>query len=155
MRLYKRQRLVLALVALLLLGGATTLVLTAMGESIAYFATPTEVSERQVEPGRRLRIGGLVVDGSVVRGADGTVQFRLTDTNAEVPVAYKGLLPDLFREGQGIVAQGAVDGGGVFMADEVLAKHDERYMPKEVADSLKAQGVWNEGQIEASKGSGS
>ena len=108
MRLYKRQRLVLALVALLLLGGATTLVLTAMGESIAYFATPTEVSERQVEPGRRLRIGGLVVDGSVVRGADGTVQFRLTDTNAEVPVAYKGLLPDLFREGQGIVAQGAV-----------------------------------------------
>ena len=155
MRLYKRQRLVLAVVALLLLGGATTLVLTAMGESIAYFATPTEVSERRVEPGRRLRIGGLVVDGSVVRGADGTVRFRLTDTNAEVPVAYKGLLPDLFREGQGIVAQGAVDGGGVFTADEVLAKHDERYMPKEVADSLKAQGVWNDGQGEGAKGSGS
>lgn len=146
MRLYKRQRLVLVLVVLLLLGGASALVLTAMSESIAYFATPTQISERQVESGRRLRVGGLVVEGSVVRGDDGSVRFKLTDTASEVEVAYAGLLPDLFREGQGIVAQGMLSPAGLFTADEVLAKHDERYMPKEVADALKAQGVWNEGE---------
>ena len=102
----------------------------------------------------RLRVGGLVVPGSIQRGGDGEVRFRLTDTKSEVPVAYKGLLPDLFREGQGIVAQGSIDAGGTFAADEVLAKHDERYMPKEVADALKAQGVWNEGDVTTAKGEG-
>ena len=97
-------------------------------------------------PGSRVRMGGLVEAGSLVKGTDGSVKFVVTDGNASVPVAYTGILPDLFREGQGVVTEGSVGKDGVFAADTVLAKHDERYMPKEVVDALKAQGVWEEGQ---------
>ncbi len=146
MRLRKRQRLVLVAALLVLLGGATGLVLLAFSDSIAFFVTPTEIATGRVDPGQRFRLGGVVVPGSVERtGADGTVSFALTDQVHEVRVRYRGLLPDLFREGQGIVAQGQIEGDGVFVASEVLAKHDEKYMPPEVANALKAAGRWREG----------
>ena len=145
MRLRKRQRLVLVIVALVLLGGAGGLVLFALSDSVAFFVTPSDIATGRVEADKRFRLGGLVVDGSVER-RDGTVQFRLTDQANEVPVRYRGILPDLFREGQGIVAQGVLGEDGVFAASEVLAKHDESYMPREVADALKEAGVWQHGQ---------
>ncbi len=144
MRFRKRQRLVLLVVAMLLLSGATALVLASLQDSIAFFATPSELAARDVEPGKTFRIGGLVVEGSIEREADGTVRFAITDTAEEVPVVYRGMLPDLFREGQGVVALGKLDERGVFVASEVLAKHDERYMPKEVSDALKEAGYWEE-----------
>ena len=124
-----------------LLAAATALVLTALEDGITFFSTPTEIATGAVEDGRRLRVGGLVEAGSVVRGEGGTVAFRVTDQVNTVPVTYVGLLPDLFREGQGVVAEGRL-AGGVFEADAVLARHDETYMPKEVADALKASGQW-------------
>ncbi len=145
MRLHKRQRLILVALALLLVGSATALVLAALGDSISFFVTPSEIATRKVEEGRRFRIGGLVVAGSVERGSGHEVSFALTDTAAEVKVVYAGILPDLFREGQGIVAQGMLRPDGVFAADEVLAKHDESYMPKEVAEAVKRAGFWQEG----------
>jgi cytochrome c-type biogenesis protein CcmE len=144
MRLRKQQRLVLVILALVLLGGATGLVLLALQDKVTFFVTPSQVVEHRLEPGRRFRLGGLVVDGSTKRDADGTVRFTITDTAQAVPVAYKGLLPDLFRDGQGVVTQGVLGADGVFEASEVLAKHDENYMPKEVADALKQAGYWNE-----------
>jgi cytochrome c-type biogenesis protein CcmE len=147
MRLRQRQRLILVVVLLVLLGGATGLVVLAFSDSIAFFVTPTDIATGRVDVGQRFRIGGLVVPGSVDRAAaDGTVNFALTDKAHEVRVRYRGLLPDLFREGQGIVAQGRIDGDGVFVASEVLAKHDEKYMPPEVANALKAAGRWREGE---------
>ena len=149
MRLRKQQRLMLAAVALLLLGGASALVLSALSDSVAFFVTPSDIATGKVDADKRFRLGGLVVDGSVERGAeDGLVQFRLTDQAHEVPVRYQGILPDLFREGQGIVAQGVLGNDGVFTASEVLAKHDENYMPPEVADALKQAGVWQHGGAE-------
>jgi cytochrome c-type biogenesis protein CcmE len=145
MRLRKQQRLVLVIVALALLGGASGLVLFALSDSVAFFVTPSDIAAGKVEADRRFRLGGLVVDGSVER-QDGTVRFRLTDQQSEVPVTYRGILPDLFREGQGIVAQGVLDANGVFSASEVLAKHDENYMPAEVAEALKRAGVWRHGE---------
>jgi cytochrome c-type biogenesis protein CcmE len=145
MRLRKRQRLVLVIVALVLLGGAGGLVLFALSDSVAFFVTPSDIATGRVEADKRFRLGGLVVDGSVER-RDGTVQFRLTDQANEVPVRYRGILPDLFREGQGIVAQGVLGEDGVFAASEVLAKHDESYMPPEVAEALKQAGVWRQGE---------
>lgn len=142
MRLRKRQRLILVLLVLLLVGGATALVLAALQDSIAFFVTPSQLAQGQVEPGRRLRIGGLVEAGSIERQPDGTVHFRITDTAAHVAVTYRGILPDLFREGQGVVVLGTLAADGSFLASEVLAKHDERYMPKEVADALKQAGYW-------------
>jgi cytochrome c-type biogenesis protein CcmE len=142
MRLRKQQRLALVLVALLLVGGSAALVLAALQDNVAFFVTPTDISTGKVEDGKRMRIGGLVVEGSVNRGTGAEVDFRLTDTANEVKVVYAGILPDLFREGQGIVAQGTLGPDGTFVADEVLAKHDENYMPKEVADALKEAGVW-------------
>jgi cytochrome c-type biogenesis protein CcmE len=142
-RLRKRQRLVLLVVALLLLGGASTLVLLAISDSVAFFASPTDIAAGKVDPDKRFRLGGLVVEGSVKRGGeDGLVTFALSDQANVVQVRYRGLLPDLFREGQGIVAQGVLGQDGVFVASEVLAKHDETYMPPEVADALKKAGVW-------------
>jgi cytochrome c-type biogenesis protein CcmE len=138
--------MILVIVAVLLLGGATLLVMTALSDSVAFFATPSDIAEGKVEPDKNFRIGGLVVDGSVGRGDDGIVTFALTDQAHEVKVSYQGILPDLFREGQGIVAQGRVGSDGVFVASEVLAKHDENYMPAEVADALKEAGVWNDGE---------
>jgi cytochrome c-type biogenesis protein CcmE len=142
MRFRKRQRLVLVIVALLLLGGATALVLAAFNDNIAFFVSPSDIAAGKVEAGRRFRIGGLVVEGSVARGSGHEVHFALTDMAHQVQVVYGGLLPDLFREGQGIVAQGTLRADGVFEASEVLAKHDETYMPREVADALKKSGHW-------------
>ena len=144
MRLRKKQRLMVLLLALLLVGGATGLVLAALQDKVAFFVTPTEIALRQVEPGKRFRIGGLVAQGSIRRDADGGVRFALTDTAHAVQIVYKGLLPDLFREQQGIVAQGTLRADGSFEAAEVLAKHDENYMPKEVADALKQAGYWQQ-----------
>jgi len=138
----KQRRLSLIGGALAVLAVALALVLFALKDSIVFFNSPTEVVEKQVKPGQRIRIGGLVKEGSVSRGNNLAVRFEVTDGKSSVSVAYRGLLPDLFREGQGVVAEGALDPGGVFEADSVLAKHDEKYMPKEVADALKKQGHW-------------
>jgi cytochrome c-type biogenesis protein CcmE len=140
----RQRRLVLIGSGLAVLGLAAALVLSALKDSIVFFNSPTDVVEKHVMPGTRIRLGGLVVSGSVVRNANLAVQFQVTDGSRTVPVAYQGLLPDLFREGQGVVTEGALDQGGVFRADTVLAKHDENYMPKEVADSLKKQGHWKD-----------
>ena len=144
MRLRKQQRLALVLVALLLVGGSAALVLAALEDNVAFFVTPSDISTGKVEDGKRMRIGGLVVEGSANRGTGPEVDFRLTDTVNEVKVVYAGILPDLFREGQGVVAAGRFGPGGGFVADEVLAKHDERYMPKEVVEALKKSGRWQE-----------
>jgi cytochrome c-type biogenesis protein CcmE len=130
--------------ALGVLALAVALVLSALKDSIVFFHSPTEVVEKHVKPGTRMRIGGLVKEGSVSRGEGLAVRFEVTDGKRTVPVAYQGLLPDLFREGQGVVAEGALDSAGTFRADSVLAKHDETYMPKDVADALKKQGHWKD-----------
>jgi cytochrome c-type biogenesis protein CcmE len=140
----KQRRLVLIGAALGVLGLATALVLVALKDSIVFFNSPTDVVEKQIAPGARIRLGGLVQPGSIVRSDQINVRFEVTDGNKSIPVAYAGILPDLFREGQGVVAEGALDGAGLFRADTVLAKHDETYMPKEVADALKKQGHWRE-----------
>ena len=126
------------------LAAAVLLVLFAMKDSIVFFNSPTDLTEKHFAPGARIRLGGLVETGSVVRGDNLSVRFEVTDGNHAIAVTYQGILPDLFREGQGIVAEGALDGAGVFRADNVLAKHDENYMPKEVADALKKQGHWQD-----------
>ena len=125
------------------LAGAAALILTALEDNIVFFRTPTEVATGDAPIDRRFRIGGIVVEDSVIRRADGlTVEFRVTDLAHTLPVAYRGILPDLFREGQGVVAEGALDAGGVFRARRLLAKHDETYMPPEVAEALKRSGRW-------------
>jgi cytochrome c-type biogenesis protein CcmE len=139
----KTRRLYLIGALLLALGTAAALVLTAFEDNIVFFYTPSDLTERDVPEGRRFRLGGLVEEGSVSRAADGiTITFRVTDTDKSVPVSFRGLLPDLFREGQGVVTEGSLDASGTFIATEVLAKHDENYMPKEVADALKEKGQW-------------
>jgi cytochrome c-type biogenesis protein CcmE len=120
------------------------LILFAMKDSIVFFNSPTDVVEKHIAPGTRIRLGGLVAPGSLSRGEALVVRFEVTDGNRAIPVTYQGILPDLFREGQGVVAEGALDGSGVFKADNVLAKHDETYMPKDVADALKKQGHWKD-----------
>ena len=140
----KQRRMTLIGSALVVLGLAAALVLTALNDSIVFFNSPTDVAEKPPKPGERFRLGGLVKTGSVMRGEDLAVRFELTDNNRAITVAYQGILPDLFREGQGVVTEGILDGSGVFRADTVLAKHDENYMPKEVADSLKKQGHWKD-----------
>ncbi|OKO85326.1 cytochrome c maturation protein CcmE [Bradyrhizobium sp. AS23.2] len=121
---------------------AIGLILFALRDSIVFFYGPTEMAERAPPRGTHLRIGGLVKRGSLTRDGSPTVVFAVTDLKHDVKVSYTGLLPDLFREGQGVVAEGTVEGPGLFHADTVLAKHDERYMPKDVADKLKQQGAW-------------
>ena len=138
----KQRRGVLIGTCLAVLGVAVGLVLFALRDSIVFFYTPSEVAEKHLETGQRFRLGGLVEDGSVKRGEGTTVSFVITDKRATLPVTYTGVLPDLFREGQGVVAEGMLTAGGVFHADSVLAKHDENYMPPEVAKKLKEQGVW-------------
>lgn len=127
--------------AVVILSIAVGLVAFAMRDTIVFFYAPSDLAEKSVEPGQRIRLGGLVADGSVVRGDDARVSFTVTDTLKSVPVTFRGILPDLFREGQGVVTEGRLNAAGTFEADTVLAKHDENYMPKEVADSLKARGV--------------
>lgn len=125
------------------IGIAVILVLFALQEQIVYFHSPTDIIENKVGPGDRIRLGGLVAENSVVRGQGTQVHFAVTDTTNTVKITYAGILPDLFREGQGVVVEGAFQQGEpMFVADTVLAKHDETYMPKEVADSLKEQGHW-------------
>lgn len=141
----KKRRLTLIACALSVVGVAVGLSLYALRDSIVFFYGPSEYAQKAPAPGTRLRIGGLVESGSFKREEGQTVRFAVTDTKHDVKVIYTGLLPDLFREGQGAVVEGTVGPDGVFHADSVLAKHDERYMPKEVADALKKSGRWNEG----------
>jgi cytochrome c-type biogenesis protein CcmE len=140
----KQRRGVLIGTCLAVLGLAVGLVLYAMRDSIVFFYSPSDIAERSIEPGQRFRLGGLVEMGSVVRGQGTTIRFVVTDGAKTLPVTFTGVLPDLFREGQGVVAEGLLDADGVFRADNVLAKHDENYMPPEVAAKLKEQGVWRD-----------
>ncbi|NBC33746.1 MAG: cytochrome c maturation protein CcmE [Alphaproteobacteria bacterium] len=134
----KRQRLTLVGLILLGVGAATALTLTAFEDNILFFYSPSDVDERGVEPGRRIRLGGVVAEDSVGEHRDGvSVRFTVTDWEREIDVVYAGLLPDLFRECQGVVAEGTLGADGIFVADQVLAKHDENYMPPEVAESLQ------------------
>lgn len=141
----KQRRLTLIASAGAVLALALGLVLFALRDSITFFYGPTELAEKGIQPGTRLRLGGLVEAGTVVRGQGQTVTFAVTDTKKSVSVTYTGLLPDLFREGQGVITEGVLEAGNRFRADSVLAKHDETYMPREVADSLKKQGLWQPG----------
>lgn len=142
----KNQRIAMIVGGLAFLGIAAGLVLTAFEDSVVFFFSPTDLRAEPVDPQRRIRVGGLVESGSVEKGpADAEVRFKVTDGNTSLTIRYVGILPDLFREGQGIVAQGRMQ-SAVFQADEVLAKHDETYMPKEVADALKKQGHWKDGE---------
>jgi cytochrome c-type biogenesis protein CcmE len=140
----KQRRLMMIGGAGVVLVVAVGLVLNALRGSIVFFSTPKMVVEQNIEAGKRFRLGGVVEPGSLKRGDNLAVSFKVADGDATVPVAFKGILPDLFREGQGVVAEGALDKAGVFTADTVLAKHDETYMPKEVADALKKQGHWKD-----------
>lgn len=138
----KQRRASLIGLAVAVLGLAVFLVVYALRDTIVFFHTPKEVVEKQVPPGKRIRLGGLVAEGSLKRGTGLSVEFAITDTAKTIAVSYTGILPDLFREGQGVVAEGKLDASGRFQADYVLAKHDENYMPPEVAKSLKEQGLW-------------
>jgi len=139
----KQKRLSVILAGLVFLGAATGLTFYALGQKASYFYMPADLAAANVAPGQRIRLGGLVEKGTIVRG-QGTVAFAVTDGEKSVKVTYTGILPDLFREEQGVITEGTFDANGTFVADSVLAKHDERYMPKEVADGLKAKGVWQE-----------
>ncbi|MDF2781154.1 MAG: ccmE, partial [Geminicoccaceae bacterium] len=141
----KRRRLIALAAGLVALGAAAALALTALNDTLVFFYSPSEIAAKDLAPGRTFRLGGLVEEGSLQTGTDGTVSFRVTDLQQTVPVSFKGVLPDLFREGQGVVAQGSLGPDGTFTASEVLAKHDENYMPPEVADALKKTGRWQEG----------
>ena len=145
----KRKRLWLLLGSLATLGVAATLVLTALNDNIVFFYSPSQLAGKKLSPssnleGRHFRLGGLVEQGSVKKDGQ-LVRFKVTDLQQTVDVVYRGLLPDLFREGQGVIAEGSLGADGVFTAREVLAKHDENYMPPEVARALKESGRWNEG----------
>ena len=140
----KQRRLTLIGGALGVLALAVVLMLNAFRDSIVFFNSPSDVAEKHIAPGTRIRLGGLVKVGSVVRDNDLKIRFDVTDGSREIAVAYQGGLPDLFREGQGVVAEGALDNSGLFTADTILAKHDETYMPKEVAEALKKSGHWKD-----------
>ncbi|MFT3672668.1 cytochrome c maturation protein CcmE [Aestuariivirga sp.] len=142
----KQTRTAVILASLAILGIAAGLILYAIRDTIVFFYTPSEIAEKAVQPGTRLRLGGLVEKGTFVQGQNAMYSFAVTDTLKSMKVTYKGQLPDLFREGQGVVAEGTLQGDGSMVADTVLAKHDEKYMPKDVADKLKEKGVWQEGQ---------
>jgi len=138
----KQNRTLLIAGGLCVLGIAVGLVLFALRGTIVFFHTPSDVIEKKIAAGQRIRLGGIVQEGSFAKVAGGEIRFAVTDTLQTVKVRYKGVLPDLFREGQGVVAEGKLDGAGLFEADSVLAKHDETYMPPEVAKALKEKGVW-------------
>jgi cytochrome c-type biogenesis protein CcmE len=141
----KQRRLILIGGSLGVLAIAAALVLSALKDSIVFFNSPTDVAEKHLGPGTRIRVGGLVKPGSLKRGDNLNIRFAVTDGNHDIAVRYQGIVPDLFREGQGVVAEGKIEPDGSFVADTVLAKHDERYMPKEVVDALKKSGRWQEG----------
>jgi cytochrome c-type biogenesis protein CcmE len=139
----KRRRLWLLVASLSVLGAAAALVLTALNDNLVFFYSPSQVAEKGIAPDRRFRLGGLVEAGSVQKNGE-EVRFTVTDTQSTVAVVYRGLLPDLFREGQGVIAEGTLRADGVFVAREVLAKHDENYMPPEVAKAIKEAGQWKD-----------
>jgi len=148
----KRRRLVFVLSGLTALGLAALLILSALEENLVFFYSPSDLQTKTIGAEERIRIGGLVEEGSLTRSSDGLeVNFRVTDLRTSLAVRYRGLLPDLFREGQGIVAEGHLQADGVFLASEVLAKHDETYMPPEVARALKKSGHWQEDPPEESE----
>jgi len=145
----KRCRLYIVVAALLVFGSATALVLAALDDSLDLFQSPSQIMAAPPAPERGIRLGGLVEEGTVLRAGDGlSVTFRITDGAQSVPVAYKGILPDLFREGQGVITVGNMQSDGTFMAREVLAKHDENYLPREVVDALKESGQWQRGRAQ-------
>ena len=141
----KRRRLYFAAAILLATGGATWLILGALKNNVIFFRSPTDVAQLKVRPGVTFRIGGLVAEHSVTHGAGAEVRFVITDKRGTVPVVFRGVLPALFREGQGVVATGSLDRNGTFEATDILAKHDEKYMPPEVVDALKKSGEWQKG----------
>jgi len=140
----KQRRLVLISTSLGVIAIAAALILSALRDAIVFFNSPTDVAEKHISSGSRIRVGGLVKPGSVERGDNLRISFDVTDGKYDVPVRYQGIVPDLFREGQGVVAEGKLEQGGTLVADTVLAKHDERYMPREVVDALKKSGRWEE-----------
>jgi cytochrome c-type biogenesis protein CcmE len=142
----KQKRLSLIALAGVTLALAMGLILYALNDKIVFFYSPSDLAQQSIASGKRVRIGGLVENGSVKKNSDRTVDFRITDTTQSLAVRYSGTLPDLFREGQGVVAEGIYQGSEGLIADTVLAKHDERYMPREVTDALKKQGVWQGGK---------
>ncbi|HTQ83022.1 MAG TPA: cytochrome c maturation protein CcmE [Pseudolabrys sp.] len=144
----KQRRLTLIGGSVAVLAVAVGLMLYALSGSIVFFNSPTDIAEKHPSPATRIRLGGLVKPGSIERGTDLRIRFEVTDGKSDIPVRYQGVVPDLFREGQGVVAEGTLDAGGVFDADTVLAKHDERYMPKEVVEALKKSGRWEEGSAD-------
>jgi len=150
----KQRRLTMIAAGLAVLALAVGLVLNALRDSIVFFNSPSDVIEKQMAAGTRIRLGGVVKDGSLVRGDNMQVRFIVTDGANDVSVSYQGIVPDLFREGQGVVAEGRIEPGHTFRADSVLAKHDENYMPREVADALKKAGRWKEGEAAAATSAG-
>ena len=140
------RRLSLIAAALAVVGAAAGIALYALSDSIVFFYSPSEIVQKAVQPGARLRVGGLVKADSLIKLSGENVAFVVTDGANEVTVAYQGLLPDLFREGQGVVAEGVLEAPGQMRAETILAKHDERYMPREVVEALKKQGRWQEGE---------
>jgi len=140
----KQRRLILIGSSLGVLAFAVALILGSLRESIVFFNSPTDIAERKAPPGTRVRLGGMVKAGSLERGDNLQARFEVTDGNSAIPVNYRGILPDLFREGQGVIAEGKIESDGIFKADTVLAKHDENYMPREVVETLKKQGHWQE-----------
>ncbi len=141
----RRRRGILIAGALAVLAVAVGLVLMALRDSIVFFHMPSDLTAKAIPEGQRIRLGGLVATGSVKRGQGAEVEFAITDTAEQVTVRYRGILPDLFREGQGVVTEGRLEAGRIFRADTVLAKHDETYMPPEVAKALKEKGLWQHG----------
>lgn len=142
----KQRRATLIATGVAILAAAVGLVLFALEDSLVFFYTPSDLAEKKIVAGERFRLGGIVAEDSVDRSAGSVVRFKVTDTAETLDVVFEGVLPDLFREGQGVVAEGKLDEKGTFVADTVLAKHDETYMPKEVADALKEKGLWRHDQ---------
>ncbi len=148
----KQRRLILIGSSLGVLAIAAALILNSLSDSIVFFNSPTDVVEKNMAVGTRIRVGGLVKPGSLQRGENLNVRFEVTDGKSDVSVRYQGIVPDLFREGQGVIAEGKIEPGGKVVADTVLAKHDERYMPREVVDALKKSGRWEEGAAQGPGG---
>ena len=146
----KHKRLTFVVISLCLLVAAAGLILTALKDNIVFFYSPTDLIEKKTHSGQRLRLGGLVAENSVKKPGGGVTVFKVTDTAKTVTVRYKGVLPDLFREGQGVIVEGHFE-AGTFQAEEVLAKHDENYMPPEVAEAIKKSGQW-QGDAKPAKG---
>jgi cytochrome c-type biogenesis protein CcmE len=144
----KGRRLVLIAAVLCVVGAGAGLALYALSDNIVFFYSPSELAAKNIAVGARLRIGGLVETGSVKKSGDDKLAFSITDGSKDIKVSYEGVPPDLFREGQGVVAEGVLEAPDSFRADTILAKHDERYMPREVVEALKKQGRWREGANE-------